>query len=122
LTPSLNIEGTNQDAMTDGSNTRPSFLSTTTQQLTLTVTGLMAKQSYTIYRFSSWKVTGSTATPQDFTQLSRATAIATFTATGASYTIAIAANLGDQVGIFLSPYPIGCNLNNFIVCDLMNNQ
>lgn len=106
VTPSLNIEGASQDAMTDGSNTRPSFLSTTTQQLSLTVTGLTAKQSYTIYRFSSWKVTGSTATPQDFTQLSRATAIATFTATGASYTTAITANLGDQVGWHLPIIPL----------------
>ena len=102
VVPSLNIEGANQDAMTDGSNTRPAFLSTTSQTLTLTVTGIIAGKSYTIYRFSSWKVDGTTATPQDFTQLSRATAIATFTATGTTYTIAVAAKLGDQVsGFFL---------------------
>ena len=97
VVPSLNIEGANQDAMTDGSNTRPTFLSTTSQTLTLTVTGITAGKSYTIYRFSSWKVDGTTATPQDFTQLSRATAIATFTATGTSYTAVVAAYLGDQV-------------------------
>ena len=63
VVPSSNVEGS-ATAMPDGSNDRPALLSTTTQTLTLTVSGLTAGAAYKLYQFNSWNVAGSVKTPQ----------------------------------------------------------